>query len=288
MLQNYEHLSSSSRPTHVTLVGHSMGGVVARLASALDATKIDTIVTLSSPQLLLPVTFERDMDTIRQTITRAAAMPHSPPLLSICGGVSDTQVVSDACALTSEHLGNNSGFAVFTTAMPGVWTTVEHQAIVWCHQVRWRVARALLEMTRGERMKVAKTWLIGDGQSEEEHLPEGNTHEFSASVTSLNMSLTIRPAADSPADRPHAEVQWCGVDDCRRLRYTYTALPEPRDQRAPFPFPGEGTQPGELAYSLSFQVPANHGHIIVRAAHAVDIRAGEHEAHVVHGSSWGE
>jgi glycosylphosphatidylinositol deacylase len=265
-----------------------MGGVVARLASAVDATKIDSIVTLSSPQLLLPVTFERDMDTIQETITRAAAMPHSPPLLSICGGVSDTQVVSDACALTSEHLGNNSGFAVFTTAMPGVWTTVEHQAIVWCHQVRWRIARALLEMTRGERIQVAKTWLVGDGRSEEEHLPEGNTYEFSASVTSLNMSLTIRPAADSPADQPHAEVQWCGVIDCRPLRYTYTALPEPRDQRAPFPLPGEGTQPGELAYSLSLQVPANHGRIVVRAAHAVDIRAGEYEAHVVHGSSWGE
>jgi hypothetical protein len=262
-----------------------MGGVVARLASALDATKIDTIVTLSSPQLLLPVTFERDMDNILETITRATATLNSPPLLSICGGVSDTQVVSDACALTSEHLGNRSGFAVFTTAMPGVWTTVEHQAIVWCHQVRWRVARVLLEMTRGEGVKVAKGWLIGEGEGGG-HLLEGDTREFS--VTSLNMSLALRPAADSFADRPHAEVQWCGADDCRPLQYTYTALPEPRDQSAPFPSPGEGTQPGELVYSLSFQIPANHGHLLVRSAHAVDVRAGEYEGHVIHGNSWGE
>jgi GPI inositol-deacylase len=35
---------------------------------------------------------------------------------------------------------------VFTTCMEGTWTGVGHREMVWCHQVRWRVARAALEL----------------------------------------------------------------------------------------------------------------------------------------------
>jgi glycosylphosphatidylinositol deacylase len=35
---------------------------------------------------------------------------------------------------------------IFTSALEGAWTGVGHQEMVWCHQVRWRVARAALEL----------------------------------------------------------------------------------------------------------------------------------------------
>jgi glycosylphosphatidylinositol deacylase len=35
---------------------------------------------------------------------------------------------------------------VFSGALEGCWTGVGHQVVVWCHQVRWRVARAALEL----------------------------------------------------------------------------------------------------------------------------------------------
>ena len=35
---------------------------------------------------------------------------------------------------------------VFTTCMEGAWTGVGHREMVWCHQVRWRVARAAMEL----------------------------------------------------------------------------------------------------------------------------------------------
>jgi GPI inositol-deacylase len=35
---------------------------------------------------------------------------------------------------------------VFTSALEGSWTGVGHREMVWCHQVRWRVARAALEL----------------------------------------------------------------------------------------------------------------------------------------------
>jgi glycosylphosphatidylinositol deacylase len=52
---------------------------------------------------------------------------------------------------------------VFSNALEGCWTGVGHQVVVWCHQVRWRVARAALELgaasTSAERGAVLDPWL---------------------------------------------------------------------------------------------------------------------------------
>lgn len=52
---------------------------------------------------------------------------------------------------------------VFTSALEGAWTGVGHREMVWCHQVRWRVARAALELgamleTAG-RSEILDNWL---------------------------------------------------------------------------------------------------------------------------------
>ena len=51
----------------VGIVGHSMGGIVARLALTLpnaEPSSIDTIVTLSTPHAFPPVPFERSMEQV--------------------------------------------------------------------------------------------------------------------------------------------------------------------------------------------------------------------------------
>ena len=52
---------------------------------------------------------------------------------------------------------------IFTTSLEGSWTGVGHREMVWCHQVRWRVARAALELgsdsSLSHRVAVLDRWL---------------------------------------------------------------------------------------------------------------------------------
>ncbi|KAF8266689.1 PGAP1-like protein-domain-containing protein [Lactarius quietus] len=52
---------------------------------------------------------------------------------------------------------------VFSSALEGCWTGVVHQVVVWCHQVRWRDARAMLELgvssTSVESGAILACWL---------------------------------------------------------------------------------------------------------------------------------
>lgn len=157
----------------ITLVGHSMGGIVARHAVTRNISSVSAIITMSTPHMIPPVMFERGMQELYDEIdvywktwstteTKSTAKPSQsihPVLVSICGGTADTQISSDSCALTADHAQfgstsqrrsdnmDNGTFAVFTTGMEGVWTGVDHQAMVWCDQVRRTVATALLDMS---------------------------------------------------------------------------------------------------------------------------------------------
>jgi hypothetical protein len=157
----------------ITLVGHSMGGIVARHAvTQRNDSSVSGIITMSTPHLVPPVTFERGMqelydeiDAYWKTWSSTETQPTAkisqsilPVLVSICGGTADTQISSDSCALTVDHAWSdstanrsnridNGTFAVFTTGMEGIWTGVDHQAMVWCDQIRRTVATTLLDMS---------------------------------------------------------------------------------------------------------------------------------------------
>lgn len=139
--------------------------------------KVMAIVMMSTPAVLPPLALDRGMwsvytgiDDFWQHRSRGIGMIGNvmqkekrwppPVLVSICGGTSDTQISSDSCGLPSypgyywqpdenSPLTNDidSGtISVFTTGLQGAWTGVEHQAIVWCDQVRSKIATALLDI----------------------------------------------------------------------------------------------------------------------------------------------
>ncbi|GHJ84302.1 hypothetical protein NliqN6_0704 [Naganishia liquefaciens] len=168
--------AESPASLNIILVGHSMGGIVARHAvTRSNSSSVSGIITMSTPHLVPPVTFERGMQRLYDELnskvlsthqTRTAlslAQPVPPVLVSICGGTADTQISSDSCALKIIQMGSggdpqhsrgridNGSFAVFTTGMEGVWTGVDHQAMVWCDQVRRVVAATLLDMSAANR-----------------------------------------------------------------------------------------------------------------------------------------
>ena len=132
-------------------MGHSMGGIVATALLIREELKvpIKAVFTMSTPALLSPVRFDRRVEqvytSIRNTqLGRLQADQAHIPLVAICGGATDPQVGSEACAIPFNKAPYRR--TVYTTSAEGVWTGVDHLAMVWCHQVRSLVARAALEL----------------------------------------------------------------------------------------------------------------------------------------------
>lgn len=150
-------------------MGHSMGGVVG--TSLLPHPRISAIITMSTPHILPPARFDRRIDRIYSENAKILAS-QSTPILSMCGGATDLMISSESCILPEPQSSINGTSpyrrTVFSSALEGSWTGVGHREMVWCHQVRWRVARAALELgaalTAEERATVLDTWLR-DGQT---------------------------------------------------------------------------------------------------------------------------
>ncbi|KII95293.1 hypothetical protein PLICRDRAFT_34135 [Plicaturopsis crispa FD-325 SS-3] len=153
-------------PTGTTIIvlGHSMGGIVA--TSLLPTTNISAIITMSTPHTLPPARFDSRIDKL-YTTNRQTLLADNTPILSLCGGATDMMIPSESCILPPAAQSANDSVSyrrtVFTSALEGAWTGVGHREMVWCHQVRWRVARAALELglsqSPEERGVVLDRWL---------------------------------------------------------------------------------------------------------------------------------
>jgi len=166
-------------PTSVIVLGHSMGGIVARTMLVMpnyQSNSINTIITLSAPHARPPVSFDgqivqtyRDInDYWRQAYSQKWAN-NNPlwhvTLVSIAGGGLDTVVPSDYASVGS-LVPDTHGFTVFTSSIPTVWTSMDHQAILWCDQFRKVIARTIYDIVdvnratqtkpRAERMRIFK------------------------------------------------------------------------------------------------------------------------------------
>ena len=172
-------------PTSVIIIGHSMGGIVARTMLTLpnyQANSVNTIITLSSPHARAPVSFDEDIvatykkingywrDSYSEKWATDNPLSHVT-LISLAGGGLDTVVPSDYASLAS-LVPASHGFTVFTSTIPNVWTGCDHLAILWCDQLRKVIVKALFEIvdvrrsgqtkTRAERMHVfRKLFLTG-------------------------------------------------------------------------------------------------------------------------------
>lgn len=298
VLAEYQHLPAHRRPTQVTLLGHSMGGIVARLAVAVsNSTSVDAIITMSTPHSQPPVAMASAMQSLYSRIN-AGAIPHQdgPLLISICGGQSDTQIVSDACALSTSIIGEEDGFGVFTTSIPGVWTGVEHQAMVWCHQVRWRVARALLDMagqdTRQSKLKEAKVWLL-----DTPHLVEGpsstqelETHKIDIATYNKSVLVHVPGSSESSIAKPPMVVQYClSTGDCIQQSPEVQTIPWLSDSIKPFPNPGEGSRPEESAFVVD--IDSSQGQAAwteLSVPSGAKITTGHRLQETQQGAGWGE
>ncbi|KAK3944793.1 GPI inositol-deacylase [Diplogelasinospora grovesii] len=170
-------------PTSVIILGHSMGGIVARTMLIMpnyQSNSINTILTLSAPHARPPVSFDGQIVKIYRDINDYWRHAYSQQwannnplwhvtLVSIAGGGLDTVVPSDYASVES-LVPDTHGFTVFTSTIPTVWTSMDHQAILWCDQFRKVIARSLYDIVdvsratqtkpRAERMRVFKKWFL--------------------------------------------------------------------------------------------------------------------------------
>ncbi|OJD18427.1 GPI inositol-deacylase [Emergomyces pasteurianus Ep9510] len=183
-------------PSSVILIGHSMGGIVARTVltmSNYQANSVNTIITMSTPHARPPVSFDVDVvrtykqinDYWREAYSQKWAN-NNPlwhvTLISIAGGGGDSIVPSDYTSLSS-LVPETHGFTVFTSTIPNVWTGMDHLSIAWCDSFRKVIIRSIFDLVdvrrssqtkqRAERMSVFKKWyLTGMEAISERTLPQ--------------------------------------------------------------------------------------------------------------------
>ncbi|CUS25088.1 LAQU0S26e00760g1_1 [Lachancea quebecensis] len=144
------------QPQSVLVIGHSMGGVVARVMPTLKnfvPESVNSYITLSAPHAASPVTFDGDMLKIYDSVSKfwksqfsdnSSFFSQNVSLISITGGVLDTTLPADL-TLIEDTIPYSNGFTTYTTTIPQVWTPIDHLAIVWCDQLRKVLAKLLLE-----------------------------------------------------------------------------------------------------------------------------------------------
>ncbi|KAL0944194.1 uncharacterized protein CTRU02_202081 [Colletotrichum truncatum] len=220
-------------PTSVLILGHSMGGIVARTMLIMpnyQSNSINTIITMSAPHSRPPVTFDGQIVSIYEDINEYWRRAYSQQwannnplwhvtLVSIAGGGLDTVVPSDYASVES-IIPETHGFTVFTTGIPNVWTSMDHQAILWCDQFRKVVARAMYDVVdvhrssqtkpRAERMRVFKKWFLTGMESiAEKNLPsEGPTtlltlEDNSNAIMGQGERLVLRQLGHEPKPRAY-------------------------------------------------------------------------------------
>lgn len=144
--------NNPNRPKSVVLLGHSMGGVVARSvfqAKTYRPGTVRTILTLNSPHISAPILFHRNVHQFYSKVNEHWRLHcdsdvelQQTVLVSIAGGLRDTQVHASLSNLDSIIPCKNHISAI-STSMPDVWLSLDHTACTWCNQLVSVIAAAL-------------------------------------------------------------------------------------------------------------------------------------------------
>ncbi|KAM4124714.1 hypothetical protein ACB094_01G252200 [Castanea mollissima] len=157
--------TSGNLPKSVILVGHSMGGFVARAAiihPRLRNAAVSTVLTLSSPHQSPPVALQPSLGHYFAHVNQQWRKGYevqtshtghyvSDPILShvvvvsVSGGYNDYQVRTKLESLDGIVPPTN-GFMISSTGMKNVWLSMEHQAILWCNQLVVQVSHTILSL----------------------------------------------------------------------------------------------------------------------------------------------
>nr|XP_061799533.1 GPI inositol-deacylase-like [Nerophis lumbriciformis] len=154
ILELYKHLKTP--PKTVVLVGHSMGGVVARALLMLPRVKsnlVRFIITYASPHvapvLVLDPYLQDFYSSLKIKWTKQADELRNVTVLSIGGGYRDFQVRSGLTSLPCPP-GDTSKLSMVATAVPRTWVSTDHLSIVWCNELILATVRSFFDLVDPE------------------------------------------------------------------------------------------------------------------------------------------
>ena len=172
ILNFYRHLPIIERPKSVILVGHSMGGVVARLAvknlgmeikakslhspqlnlvESKYIEQVDTIITLGTPHVTSPWPIDETTSKLYQSLN-TFYFDHKNDylrnlvILSISGGIADTQVQSELSELPMELISSSKSLFVQSTSIPSVRQSIAHQALCRCKSLLETISKSIYDI----------------------------------------------------------------------------------------------------------------------------------------------
>ncbi|XP_028289611.1 GPI inositol-deacylase [Parambassis ranga] len=150
ILRLYKHLKTP--PQSVVLVGHSMGGVVARALFTLprfNPNLVSLIITQASPHLAPVLAMDPYLldfySTVRQKWVNQANKLRNVTVLSVGGGYRDYQVRSGLTSLPCPP-GDPNKLSLVATAVPKTWVSTDHLSIVWCKELVLATVRAFFDL----------------------------------------------------------------------------------------------------------------------------------------------
>ncbi|XP_012268324.2 GPI inositol-deacylase isoform X1 [Athalia rosae] len=133
----------SGKIDSIILIGHSMGGIVAKgvlLEPNITISQVNTIIMLATPHMaaLIPDTY---IAAIHQKLKHSQSSFNNSGIvtLSIGGGPRDVVVNSN------QVIDEIADLNVLTTQIPSVWKSTDHLAILWCKEFVLVVIRALFD-----------------------------------------------------------------------------------------------------------------------------------------------
>uniref|UniRef100_A0A3P9C9X6 GPI inositol-deacylase n=1 Tax=Maylandia zebra TaxID=106582 RepID=A0A3P9C9X6_9CICH len=149
-------------PQSVVLVGHSMGGVVARALFTLprfNTNLVSIIITQASPHLAPVLALDPYLldfySAVRQKWVNQANKLRNVTVLSVGGGYRDYQVRSGLTSLPCPP-GDPNKLSLVVTAVPRTWVSTDHLSIVWCKELVLATVRAFFDLIDPETRQVLR------------------------------------------------------------------------------------------------------------------------------------
>ncbi|XP_038604971.1 GPI inositol-deacylase [Tachyglossus aculeatus] len=147
-------------PRSVAIVGHSMGGLVARALLTLDRFDpelLNLLITQAAPHAAPVLPFDRYLAGFYAAVnsywTLQGRATENLTALSVAGGFRDYQVRAGLAFLpTGVH--HSSAVSVVSSAVPRTWASTDHLSIVWCKQLILATVRAFFDLVDADTRQI--------------------------------------------------------------------------------------------------------------------------------------
>ncbi|XP_061181970.1 GPI inositol-deacylase-like [Saccostrea echinata] len=145
--------NAENKPSTVLLVGHSMGGMIARALFTLpdfDHKLVNTIITQSTPHQIPVLSVDSYIASFYRKVNSywkeygATNLSHVT-VVSTGGGHRDYQVRNGLSSLQG-IIDPSRGISSSTISMPKAWVSTDHLCAVWCKEVVMATVRAIFDI----------------------------------------------------------------------------------------------------------------------------------------------